>query len=171
MIDDNESTSIDDFSLDDITFKGKMLSDWIDCFSIDIPNGHITNFEAQKLIADLNNKYHLAYNCFNEILISLSSLEQRFNLQKSVAVKELITALREDGAGRIPAKDVLSEMAISSSEDLKLLHTNVMLFDVIKSFFEHNKIKLEKSMQLVINLSYLISSSDRMHFKSGEPYL
>ena len=37
--------------------------------------------------------------------------------------------------------------------------------------FENNKIKLEKTMQLIINLSFMVSSSEKIHHKSGEPFL
>lgn len=160
-----------DFSIGDIEFKGKSLLDWTSQFTINIPGVHMTNQQAQKIIIDLNNKYHLAYNCYNELLISYGNVEQEFISKKSIVMKSMVESLRSDGAGRIPAKEVLSEMAITSNNELKELNQKLMLLDIIKTFFENNKTKLEKSMQLIINLSYMISASDKMHFKSGEPYL
>jgi hypothetical protein len=160
-----------DFSMEDILFKGKPLTEWEEVFTITVPNIHMTNQEMQKIIISLNNKYHLSYNCYNELLISYSKLQQDFEIKKGIAVRALVTTLRSDGAGRIPGKDVLDNMAIASNIQLKNVHQQMMVIDIIKTFFENNKIKLEKSMQLVINLSYMISSSDRVHYKSGDPVI
>lgn len=160
-----------DFSIDDIMFKGKTLSDWQDEFTITIPGVHVTNQEMQRNIILLNNKYHLAFNCYNELLISYGKIEQDFNIKRGTVIKELMTTMRNDGAGRMPAKEVLAEMAISSNAQLKAIHQQLVLMDIIKIFFENNKVKLEKTMQLIINLSYMISASDKIHYKSGEPTL
>lgn len=158
-----------DCSISDIVFKGKSLMEWERQFTINIPSAHITNQEMQRVIIALNNKYHLAYNCYNELLISYGKIDQSFNARRGVSIKTLIASMREDGAGRMPAKEVLAEMAIASDTNLKELHQQLMTIDILKTFFENNKIKLEKTMQLVINLSFMISASDKIHYKSGDP--
>jgi hypothetical protein len=158
-----------EFSIDDIMFKGKTLTDWESEFTISIPGVHLTSQEMQKHIITLNNKYHLAYNCYNELLISHGKIEQDYNIKKGIAIKVLVDSMRADGAGRLPAKDVLGEMVLSSNAQLKEAHQQLILMDIIKTFFENNKTKLEKTMQLIINLSYMISASDKMHYKSGDP--
>ena len=62
-------------------------------------------------------------------------------------------------------------MAISNNAELKALNSQLLMVELIKTFFENNKMKLEKTMQLVINLSFMVSSSEKIHHKSGEPFL
>lgn len=160
-----------DISLSNILFKGKPLSSWQSEFTINVSPGN-TGIEMQNTIATLNNKYHLAYNCYNELLIVYSNLEKKFNTKKGIVIKALIDQWKADGAsGRTPAKEVLSEMAVSNNDELKTLNSQLLMVDLIKSFFENNKIKLEKTMQLIINLSFMVSSSEKIHHKSGEPFL
>lgn len=160
-----------DASLTSILFKGKSLSAWQEEFTINVSPGN-TGAEMQNVIATLNNKYHLAYNCYNELLIVYSNLEKKFNVKKGIVIKALIDQWKEGGAsGRTPAKEVLSEMAISNNTELKALNSQLLMVELIKTFFENNKMKLEKTMQLVINLSFMVSSSEKIHHKSGEPFL
>ena len=160
-----------DVSLSNILFKGKPLSSWQNEFTINVSPGN-TGIEMQNTIATLNNKYHLAYNCYNELLIVYSNLEKKFNTKKGIVIKALIDQWKADGAsGRTPAKEVLSEMAVSNNDELKTLNSQLLMVDLIKSFFENNKIKLEKTMQLIVNLSFMVNSSEKIHHKSGEPFL
>jgi hypothetical protein len=160
-----------DVSLSSILFKGKPLSAWQDDFTVNVTPGN-TGIEMQNIIATLNNKYHLAYNCYNELLIVYSNLEKKFNVKKGIVIKGLIDQWKVDGvSGRTPAKEVLSEMAVSNNNDLKALNSQLLMVELIKTFFENNKIKLEKTMQLIINLSFMVSSSEKIHHKSGEPFL
>jgi hypothetical protein len=168
---DNSIGLITDFPMDDILFKGISLSDWEKDFTITIPNSNMTNLEMQRHISELNNKYHKAYNCYNELLVSYNKSEQIFNIKRGEAIKSLIDSMRADGVGKMPAKEVLAEMALSANNDVKNKHQELMLLDIIKTFFENNKSKLEKTMQLLINLSYLINASDKIHNRSGDPVL
>lgn len=161
-----------DVTLSNILFKGKPLSSWQDDFTLNLPSAGVTGLEMQAIISSLNNKYHLAYNCYNELLVVYSNLEKKFNVKKGLAIKTLLDGWKESGAsGRVPAKEVLAEMAVSSNDEVKTLNSQLTMVELIKTFFENNKIKLEKSMQLVINLSFIINSNEKLHFKSGDPYL
>lgn len=160
-----------DASLSNILFKGKPLSTWQEDFTINVSPGN-TGIEMQNVIALLNNRYHLAYNCYNELLIVYSNLEKKFNIKKGIVIKSLIDQWKVDGAsGRTPAKEVLAEMAISNNAELKSLNSQLVMVELIKTFFENNKMKLEKTMQLVINLSFMVSSSEKIHHRAGEPFL
>lgn len=159
-------------SIDDISFKEKTLRDWETRFTIKIPDSHITNQEMQKFLSALNNKYHTAYNCYNEILVTFTKLQIKFQEKRSEVVKGIIRGMREDASGRLPAKDVIEAMALSTSNELRQMHEEIVLFEIIKLFFENSKNKLEKTMQVLINLSYLVSAADRVHYKAGgDPHI
>ena len=159
-------------SLDDVSFKDKTLRDWEAELTIDIPSSHITNQEMQRFLIKLNNRYHRAYNCYNELSVTFTKMQINFDVKKSIVVKEMIRGMRDQAAGRLPAKEVIAEMAISSNDELKRLQEEMVLFEIIKVFFENSKIKLEKSVQIFTNLTMLVNAADKVHYRAGgEPTL
>lgn len=155
-----------DISISNIMFKGKSLSYWQNIFTIQLNSGG-TNQEIQRTLSEVHNKYHLVYNNYNELLVAYSNIEKQFNVKRGLVIKEIVDEWKENGvSGRVPAKEILSEMAISKDDNLKTLHSQLVMIELIKTFFENNKIKLEKTMQLVINMSFMVNASDKVQVRS-----
>jgi len=158
-----------DISLDDITYQEKTLTDWADDLTVQMPSFPMNHQTIANVVIQLSNKYQIAYNAYNELYVMYSSLNKRLTDRKNAVIATKIEEYKEKGvAGRMPGKEALEAIALNESST-KQLNDSLKMCEIVKDFFEHNKNKLEKSQQLVLNISYAVNQSDRVWNKSGAP--
>lgn len=153
-----------DVDISTIGYGEKDLTQWIETFTVLSPKMPSTALQIQQSIADLNNKYQLAYNCYSELeaICAINKAEYDTELNKYVDSK--MAELREHGINKMPAKDTIISMA-SNSEEVKVKKSEFDVVCLLRDFFLCHKTKLEKSMQLFVNMSYSITSSDKIYEK------
>ena len=159
------ATTPQEIDLSEIGYGDRNLVEWETFLTVNLPKIPAGSHEVQKALVDLNNRYQVAYNCFNELNVILCKKEAEFHETRATAVNRKLTEFRAQGITKLPAKELLLEMTLSDA-DVKAKKDDMTFYDLIRTFFESNKIKLEKSMGLFTTLSYAVHSSDRMHYKS-----
>lgn len=159
----------DDLTLDDITFRDKTLSEWEKELTVKVPALPTTSLAIQNTVAHLNNQYQVAYNCYNELMVLYTSASRTYKSLLDVAIKAKLEQYKADGVKRAPGKEVLEALCLEDDDGIKLAQDNKTMLGLIRDYFDNNKCKLEKSMQLVLNISFGVGQSDRMHYKSGDP--
>ncbi len=152
-------------AVDAIEFQQKTLSEWQIELTVKMPAMPATSFEMQKVVADLNNKYQIAYNCYNELMVMHREQEINMNRQKFRAVKILMDEYKAKGV-RTPAKETIESLVIEKDEDLASLMEDTIMYSIIKDFFENHKNKLSATMKVASDLLYSCGQSDRMFNKS-----
>jgi hypothetical protein len=159
----------EEFGLEDVTYKNKTLAEWQDRFTIIIPELPSTNNEVQKFLAKINNAYHAAYNQYNDLMVTCSKNEKDVNAMQLANVSAIYAEYREQGIAKFPAKEMMLELALVRDDTIKNLNSEKLLYELIKEFFDNHRIKLEKTMHIAGNLTYLVNGADRTHWKSGDP--
>lgn len=160
---------VEELTLDDISFRDKTLAEWEDELTVAIPALPTTSLAIQNTVGHLNNQYQVAYNCYNELMVLYTSASRSYKSMLDVAIKAKIEGFTAEGVKKYPGRDTLEAMCLEDSEHVKLAGDNKVMLGLIRDFFENNKQKLEKSMQLVLNISFSVGQADKMHFKSGDP--
>lgn len=147
--------------INSIVFKGKNLDTWEQELTIIIPPLPISTLQINKIVANLNNKYQVAYNLFSELQVLYSSLNRKFNSAKAEVIDAKVSELKEAG-GRMPSKEILETISLNN-DNVKAIDDELCKIILIRDFFEYHKIKLEKIMQLVLNISFSASQNDRLY--------
>lgn len=161
--------SEEDYSpLNNISFQGKTLTRWQDDLTVLMPRIPTTLTEITNTVARLNDQYQAAYNAFNELVVICSQIKGEYEQIKRRAIEDKRRELQENNV-RVPGKDILENISIASSDEAERLKSELDLCEITRDFFENNKIKLEKCMNLATNISATTRESDKMHFRSGEP--
>ena len=163
------SDSDEQISLDDITFEGKSLTDWLDELTIQMPPLPMNHQDATMVARNTHNKYQIAYNCYISLTVYYNDANRRLQAMKNSIIAKAVEDFKEKGVGRMPSKEALEALALAA-EEIKSLNEEVCMYEAIKDFFESNKNKLEKSIQLVLNVSYQVGQNDKVWNKQGSPH-
>ena len=157
----------EELTLDDLNFRDRTLAEWQEDFTIELPKIPSTSIEVQKALVEWNTAYQRAYNCYNELIVMANNTENDLNKAKGIAVAKKVKEYKADNVGRLPARELIVELVLTENEDLAKLQYTMNLLEIIKEFFENNKIKLEKAMPLITNLSYMTHASDKVSNHGG----
>lgn len=161
----------DELTLDDISFRDKSLAEWEEELTVKMPALPTTSLAIQNTVVRLNNQYQIAYNCYNELMVLYTSTSKVYKRLLDIAIKEKVIAFTAEGVKKFPSRDNLETICSEESNSVRLAYDNKVMYGLIRDFFENNKSKLEKSMALVLNVSWSTGQSDKMNFKSGDPRL
>ena len=156
--------------LAETAYRGKTLLDWADELKVMLPPVPATNQQIQQAITDLNNKYQISYNCYIEVMAMYSRAKSQYEAARDAAISAKRRELL-DGNIKIPAKEILENIAVDSSPAARAKRDQMTGIELIQDFFEHKKIMLEKAMQLVLGLNYAVNASDKMNHRHGDPKL
>lgn len=163
-VDDQELDFTD--TLDDISYSGMSLNDWLEELTITIPPLPCSSQTITQLIIDLNNKYQTAYNCLSKLTVLTNSAERRFKTERDKAVSKKLEEYTSKNITRTPAADKLELIVVNSDKKLKDLYELYQLYSTISEFFANHKNKLEKTFTLIEKVSYHISASDKAFGKA-----
>lgn len=163
-VDDQELDFTD--TLDDISYSGMSLNDWLEELTITIPPLPCSSQTITQLIIDLNNKYQTAYNCLSKLTVLTNSAERRFKAERDKAVSKKLEEYTSKNITRTPAADKLELIVVNSDKKLKDLYELYQLYSTISEFFANHKNKLEKTFTLIEKVSYHISASDKAFGKA-----
>lgn len=152
--------------LSEVIFRTRNLHEWAEFLTVMLPPVPADSLQIQQALTDTNNKYQIAFNCYNDVMVMASGEERKFEAAKSSAMAAKRNELLAANC-KVPGKEVLESLAIDSSDRVKVLRHSFKTLELIMNFFENNKIKLEKSMQLVQAISYLVNSSDKMNHRGA----
>lgn len=156
-----QEQTISDISLDDFTYGDKVLTEWADELTVSMPRLPAQSQEVANCLTSMNNKYQLAYNCFNELKVVCSAKQSVLTSTKNEIMSKKAAEYKAEGV-RVPGRDILESLALATS-DCKALFEDVQMYELIMGFFEDHKTKLEKCMNLCVAVLYSVKGSDKMH--------
>ena len=168
---EEEAETVVDIS--DITYDDKDLYDWEDELTVKLPSLPTNSQTITQCLVDLANKYQIAYNAYNKLLVFAGRAENDYKSEKYRLCTKYIEACKTAKATKIPAMTTVEALVINNPKNKRLsaLLTNYQIYEIIRDFFCNNKTKLEKTMLLAEKISYSVNASDRMHqnaqFNSG----
>lgn len=150
------------FDINTVTFRDKTLSDWEDMLTVRMPKMPATSNELSSVLATCNDKFQIAYNCYNDLIVSTKGVEITYNKALDAAVGAVIANLKAEGVNRMPSLETLQKAALSNNEELLDLKDRLEIYEVIKDWFERNTKKLGTVIKSVSDLLYHANHSDRM---------
>ena len=156
-----ETVAVPEITIDDFSYGDKTLGEWANELTVIIPSLPTQTEIIQNKIIDVNNKYQLAYNCYNELKVVCSAKKSTFTTAKNNVMATLSAEYRTSGV-KSPAKDILESLA-TSNDAVKDLYEDLKIYELIMDFFEDHKIKLEKASQICTSIMYSVKGSDKVH--------
>lgn len=156
--------------LAEVGYMGKSLLEWAEELKVMLPPVPATSLQIQQAITDLNNKYQISYNCYIEVMAMYSKARSQYEAARDSAISAKRRELLDNNV-KIPAKEILENIAVDSSPAARAKRDQMTGIELIQNFFEHKKIMLEKSMQLVLGMNYAVNASDKMNHRHGDPKL
>lgn len=157
---------LEDIDLEDIEFDGRNIIEWEEHLTVQLPSLPCHSQEIAQAISDIGNKYQIAYNAYNKLLVLTNKAARAYRDEcdklVSLKVKDY-----ETKKVRAPSKDTIEASVIGSSTKLARLKERFDVYDIIKQFFENSKNKLEKCMIAAKDISYSVNSSDRIYGRKG----
>lgn len=148
-----------------ISYHDKNLEQWTEFLTIKIPNLPASSLAINQTIASLNDRYQDAYNCYNELMVMCSSLKRKFDVLLNQAKQDVINDLTKKGVKRAAVATV--ESLALNKKKVKQQNEILKQHEVVKTFFENHKNKLEKVMHLVSGLQYSTNQSDKMYNRTS----
>jgi hypothetical protein len=143
-----------------ISYGDKTLEEWETELTRKLPPWPCNSSDMISAIIELNTKYQNACNCYNDLLLQFTQDQKDFIKKKNVKLSEKIEEYKASGV-KSPAKDTVEMLVVSEDTELLRLKDNNIMIEVVKTFFENNKQKLEKTMMLGKDLLYSISATER----------
>lgn len=154
------------FDINTVTFREKSLSDWENLLTVRMPKMPATSSELSTVLASLNDKFQIAYNCFNDLSVMTKGVEITFNRSLNAAVGAVMADLKDKGVGRMPAMETLQKAALCDNDTLLELKDRLEIYEVIKTWFEQNTKKLGSVIKSTSDLLFHANHSDRMFNKT-----
>lgn len=159
---------MEEFDIGQVEFRNLTLERWEELLTVTMPSLPAPALEINRTLANLNNKYQDAYNCYIELLVMHKNLGGHVKVLIETEVTKIIADLKKESkTAKIPGKETLVMMA-SKKESVATQEEELMKIEIVKDFFEHHKDKLGKMMLLANSLSYGSNQSDRYQDKHGE---
>jgi hypothetical protein len=129
-----------------------------------MPSMPCSSIDIDTTCATLNNKYQIAYNAFNNLLVAYKELQSRCRNLLNKRVDDLLLGYPDKI--KPPGRERLEAMARNKYKDLQRHEDRFVQISILKEYFEHHKNKLKDLMLLTNSLSYSANQSDRMFDKS-----
>ena len=151
----------EDIYLEDIVFDDKNLIEWEEDLTIILPSLPCTSFQITSALINLNNKYQIAYNNYNKLLVLASKAEKKFDNEKNKLISIKLKDYASKGVAKSPTLDKLETIVLNDNTTLQDLYELSEMYSIIRDFFKNNKIKLENIMEIVRSISYSVNASDK----------
>lgn len=145
-----------------VSFRDKSLAEWEVELSLTIPRIPAPPVELSKALASANNKFQIAYNCYNDLLVETKMADITFKKRANIEVGKIVTDLKSKDVKRFPSKENLYEMAIRDSSELEALSERLIIFEAAKDFFDENKKKLAVMIKSISDMLFSANQSDKM---------
>lgn len=162
---EEEEEEVETLDLSVIAFGGRNLEEWQNYLTIKMPVQPASSLTISQTIADFNDKYQDAFNCYIQLTVTCSALKRELEVVMNTARQEARASLAKQGHKRIASTSV--DSLASTYSRVKRHNLILVNNEIVKSFFESHKNKLEKSMWLVNGLLYTTNQSDRMYNKAS----
>ena len=162
VIEEETDNTVD---ISDITFDGKDLYDWEEELTVKLPSLPCNGQTITQCLIDLSNKYQIAYNAYNKLLVLASRAENQYKAEKYRLCAKYIEDCKAAKVAKSPAMATVEALVINNPKNKKLggLLDNHQIYEIIRDFFCNNKTKLEKTMVLAKDISFSVNASDKMH--------
>ena len=134
-----------------------------------MPKLPATTMEIDQTCATLNNRYQDAYNCYNELIVIYYDMKSKLKRLLDSKCNEISDSLKKTNSKiRMPSRENLEGIAKAKYGSVRVHEEELIKIDLLKTYFQSHKDKLEKMMLLTNNLSYSANQSNRMFEKSSK---
>jgi hypothetical protein len=166
VIEDIELEEIE--GLDTIEYHGKSLDEWVTILTIDLPKLPCGAHEMGNAVISITNAYGKAYNAFNTLLVLCSKAENQYKAEKFRLIDVYLVDCKKKNL-KPPSKENVEIIVINQDKNKKvrMLMERYKIYDMIKSFFENNTKKLEKTLSAAKELLYISGAHSRVEHKGN----
>jgi hypothetical protein len=156
----------DVFDSGTVTFRDRSLAEWEEFLTVRMPVMPATSTQLSTVLAGINDKYQIAYNCHNDLSVMAKGVEIKFKKKLNIALETVRASLKQQGVNRVPAMDTLEVMALKGNQELIDLKDKLEIYEVIKEWFDKNRNKLGTIIKSTSDLLFAANHSDRMFQKT-----
>lgn len=151
--------------ISEIEYDGKSLTEWEKELTISMPSFPCTSQAITPKLIDLFVKYQVAYNVYNDLTVRHDKVVRAYKKACGKKVTQYLKMLEDKKVKATPAMDKIEAIVLNKSEALMELKHMCLMLDTLRQFFEQNKNKLGRIIDLAKDISYSIRASDNVYQK------